>query len=173
MMVNFMQAVSVRVPKEDLDWLNELAIAGLNTPSDKIRYLIAQAKVKNESAQDYLSSVTLLQEDLRVFNDAICHLEHESQQHSELLESLSIKLPEILAMMISGFADGDCSFERAKEVEQQVAVKLGQVMMSLLRLGLVSQSGTYNKGMLDNFFPEVKELVQLLDLVNGQKQNRS
>lgn len=162
-----MQTVSVRVPEDDLDWLSKSPILGSGSPSEKIRNLIAEARKNADGANDYLGSLNLIQGYLHNFDDIIRSLEHKEQVHSEVIESLSTKLPEVMATMISGFSKNDEVLSQAKEVEALVVAKMMQILFGLLRLTVTKQSATsYNPKLFDEYLPELCELVDLIKLVH-------
>ena len=45
--------VSVRITQEDADFIAELKIEGANTPSEKIRELLKQARLAHTQTRDY------------------------------------------------------------------------------------------------------------------------
>lgn len=162
-----MQTVSVRIPEDDLDWLSKSPILGSGSPSEKIRSLIAEARKNADGANDFLGSLALIQGYLHGFDEVIKSLEHTEQVHSEVIESLSTKLPEVMAIMISGFPKEENILAQAKEVEALVVAKMMQILFALLRLTVTKQSATsYNPELLNDYLPELMELVDLIKLVH-------
>ena len=49
--------VSVRITQEDADFISELKIEGANTPSEKIRELLKQARLAHTQTHDYGSAL--------------------------------------------------------------------------------------------------------------------
>ena len=56
--------ISVRISQEDADFIASLQIQGANTPSDKIRELLRQARTLHTQGQDYESSLSLAEQPL-------------------------------------------------------------------------------------------------------------
>ena len=94
--------LSVRISQDDAAFLADLTIAGVTTPSDKLRELIRQARQRHVGFGNYATCLAFHQEMMAPFIRGLREAENVSGQHSELLVQMSDWLPEMAAYLISG-----------------------------------------------------------------------
>ncbi|KJK22057.1 hypothetical protein UB46_23335 [Burkholderiaceae bacterium 16] len=157
-----MQTVSVRIPEEDLAWLAGIELPGASSPSDKIRALLADARRRADGSSDYIGCVALLREQVRPLLDATQTLEHEHQQHSEIVPMLAMQLPELMASLIAGVPSGDRAPAQARELEARLTARAMRMLLGLLRLAVTQRTPAYDPAVLDAYVPEVLELAKLI-----------
>ena len=56
--------LSVRVPYEDAEFIAGLHVNGANTPSDKLRAIINQARRRHQGGQDFGSALMFFEEQI-------------------------------------------------------------------------------------------------------------
>src|SRR3712207_122072 len=81
--------LSTRITDEDAAFLARLQIEGAQTPSDKIRALIGEARRRHESARDYRSALRRVAELLAPTQQELQATEHATGKHSELVRLMT------------------------------------------------------------------------------------
>ena len=158
-----MQTVSVRIPEDDLAWLAGLDLPDANSPSDKIRGLIAEARRRAAGEGDYLSCVAQMRDALRGFNDQLQTQEHALQIHSEALALLGAQLPELMAGVATALPAGaEASADSARQCEAQLTARAMRLLLGLLRLGVTRRAPAYDPALFDPYVSEVEELERLM-----------
>lgn len=157
-----MQTVSARIPGEDLEWLATLDIQGATTPSDKIRALVSQLRRQHEGAMDYGASLQWMRDLVSPFATAIGAFEHRQSRHSELVRLVIDWVPQAMALLV---AENNLSREpqkKAAEIEEKLAARLFQLVMTLLRLGVTPAADCYDPRVLEKHLPQLIELAGLI-----------
>ncbi|MGO4325491.1 hypothetical protein AB4Z48_06680 [Cupriavidus sp. 2TAF22] len=157
-----MQTVSVRIPEEDLAWLGNLRLPGTSSPSDKIRALLADARRRAEGSSDYIGCLSLLRDQVRPLLDAAQALELDHQLHSEIVPTLAMQLPELMASLIAGVPAGDQAPAQARELEARLTARAMRMLLGMLRLAVTQRTPAYDPAVLDAYIPEVLELATLI-----------
>ncbi len=159
-----MQTVSVRIPEDDLAWLTGLDMPQANSPSDKIRRLISEARSRASVEGDYLSCVAQMRDALHSFHEGLQMQEHALQMHSEVLALLVSQLPELMAALATALpAEIKPSADNARQMEAQLATRTMRLLLSLLRLGVARNAPAYDAKLFDQYLPEIDELVRLMN----------
>lgn len=156
------QTVSIRLPEDDLAWLSQLQLPGATSPSDKLRALLADARRRSEGANDYISCLALLREQVRPLLDVTQTLEHDSAIHSEIVPMLAMQAPELMATLIASVPAGSDAAEEAKALEARLASRAMRMLLGLLRLAVTQRTPAYDPAILDPFVPEVLELAGMI-----------
>ena len=78
--------VSVRITQEDADFIAELKIEGANTPSEKIRELLKQARLAHTQTRDYGSALTAQEQFFQAAKHDVLHAEKQAGAHSHIVE---------------------------------------------------------------------------------------
>ncbi len=162
-----MQTVSVRIPEDDLLWLSTLQTAGSSSPSDKIRSLIQDARRRADGVADYVGCVGLMREMMRPVQEAVQSLEHDEQKHSEIMTLVMGQLPELMAAMVAGGAEGEMSLEQARALESRLTAGVMRLLLGVLRLAVTQRVPAYDEGVLNSSLPEVFELARLIQTIRS------
>ncbi len=156
------QTVSIRLPEDDLAWLSNLQLPGASSPSDKLRALLADARRRVEGANDYISCLALLREQMRPLLDATQTLEYANAIHSEIVPMLAMQTPELMATLIAGVPTGSDAVEEARALEARLASRAMRMLLSVLRLAVTNRTPAYDPAALDPFVPEILELAGMI-----------
>ena len=70
--------ISVRISQEDADFIAELKIEGANTPSEKIRELLTQARLAHSQTHDYGTALAAQEQFFQVARRDVLHAEKEA-----------------------------------------------------------------------------------------------
>ena len=91
--------VSVRITQEDADFIAELKIEGANTPSEKIRELLKQARLAHTQTHDYGSALTAQEQFFQAAKHDVLHAEKQAGAHSHIVARLFEQLPDLGATL--------------------------------------------------------------------------
>ncbi len=154
--------MSVRVSPDDAEFIASVQIAGAETPSDKVRSLLAEARRRSEGFHDYSSCLAMVQEMLAPTHQRLRSAEHRERVHSELVLELTQWLPEALAFVLTGLADG--SEERAdlEAFEQGVAERLFRLIENVIRMNVTKECRGYDPSVVAKRMGSVVELVEVI-----------
>ena len=155
--------ISGRVTEEDYQYLMEYPIAGKVTASEKLRYVVSFFRTYHESLESYEESFAELNRLLEPSRKALKKAELETGSSSEFVDRILQVLPEMLALSITlslpKKADKQLPALLAFE-DRQLKSVMG-LIESVLRMGLTSQSPTYNPTVLRDKMDTIRELVEL------------
>lgn len=157
-----MQTVSVRVPGEDLEWLVTQEIQGATTPSDKIRALVSQHRRQHEGGADYSASLQWMRDVIAPFVTAVGAFEHRQSKHSELLRLAVDWVPQTMALLVAENSFAREPQKKALEIEEKLAARLFQLVMTLLRLGVTPTADCYDPRVLEKHLPQLLELAGII-----------
>ena len=87
--------VSVRITQEDADFIAELKIEGANTPSEKIRELLKQARLAHTQTRDYGSALTAQEQFFQAAKHDVLHAEKQAGAPSHIVPPLFGQLPDL------------------------------------------------------------------------------
>jgi hypothetical protein len=156
--------ISARISQEDAAFISQLTIDDAKTPSDKLRAIIADAKLRSNRKQDYASSLQHIQELVQPLLRRIRKAEVENRIHSELIIRLTEWLPDTLAFLLSSISaqDDQDITEALFHLEQGAAERLIRLMESVLQLAITEQCACYNPEIMRTKIGPVLELSQII-----------
>ena len=158
-----MQTVSARIPTEDLQWLATLEVQGANTPSDKLRALVAQLRRQHEGSLEYSASLQWMRDLVAPFVAAVGTFEHRQGKHSEVVRLISDWVPQLMAILVSENTLGRDPQRKAQEVEEKLVGRAVQLLLGILRLGITPGADCYEPQVLDKSLQQIIELSALID----------
>ncbi|MBL4840734.1 MULTISPECIES: hypothetical protein [Thalassospira] len=159
---------SVRLAAEDAEFIASLSIPGAVTPSDKIRQIISEARLRKETGQNFNEVLKSVQEDIRPSVEYLRDLEREGDIESELLHFFADWLGETQAEFIAG-PESENDLVKYEARMMQRAVKL---MEYVLRLAITEDAPCFNPNLMANATRRIIELSRLIEARN-QKENAS
>ena len=156
--------LSARVSQEDADFIQELEIEGAQTPSEKLRVLLREARRRARASEHYPSALTLSQETLSPAMQRIRQTERELGNHSELLSRAMEWLPELMAYVQSapGMAAADDE-ARLRDLESGVALRLTTLMQSILQMSVTREGPFYDPQLLSARIDPVLDLARVIN----------
>ena len=164
-----MVQIGARIPQEDAEFISQLKVNGATTPSDKVRAIIAEARRRQQGAQDYQAGLNMMNELLGPVITHVRQLELKQQVHSELVSRTLEWLPEVLAFAVSstsGLQD-DKDVNALGHFEQSLADRVFRLMESILQMGVTQRCPCYDRRtILDRIDP-------ILDLTRVINQTRN
>ncbi len=153
--------IGVRVSHEDAEFISKLQIDGANTPSDKLRAIIEDARRKAESSQDFGVSFRTMKSELSPIIEHLKRFEHEQNVRSGILERILEWMPEFYAYVMTSFPIDDQ--KSLPEYEKVVTAKIFSIFESLIQLELSSRQQSYGDTVLQD---HIKPLARLIEIIN-------
>ncbi|MDV7340472.1 hypothetical protein RYZ26_12775 [Terasakiella sp. A23] len=158
---------SVRLSQDDAEFVASLNITGAVTPSDKIRHIISEARLRNETGQDYNLNLKSSQENLRPSIDRIRELERAQDKESEILHFMSEWLCEALAE----FQTGPSSEKDMDKFEARLAKQIFKLTEHSLRLAITDDARCFAPDLMKKGTKRIVELAHIIDSQNqGEKR---
>lgn len=172
--------MSVRVPADDAAFIAGLEVPGAATPSDKLRAIITEARLRHENAENLADAVHRAEQLIAAGRQHVRDLEHHHRVHSELVGLISDWLPEAAALLMT-FTSGspsrkpkqasdDDALNDLVELERRLADKLFALIESVLRLGVTRQCRCYDKQVVAERLGPSLEIAQLIAAANPSKE---
>tara|TARA_R110000868_G_scaffold92100_4_gene255367 strand:- start:103383 stop:103856 length:474 start_codon:yes stop_codon:yes gene_type:complete len=154
------------LPAEDAEFIASLNVSGAVTPSDKIRQIISDARLRTETGKNFNEVLKAAQEDLRPSVDNLRNLEREAEVESELLHYFAEWLCETQAEFISGPENTDDLVKYEARMAQR-AVKLTEY---ILRLAITEDAPCFNPELMTNATKRIVELSRLIETRNSEEK---
>lgn len=155
--------ISGRVSEDDYQFLMEYPISGKVTASEKLRYVVSFFRGYHESLTNYEDSVVELNRLLEPTRKALKKAELDTGASSEFVDRILQVLPEMLALSITLNVPkkSDKQLPALLAFEDRQLKSVMGLIESVLRMGLTSQSPTYNPTVLRDKLDTIRELVDL------------
>lgn len=161
--------ISVRVSDEDLAFLNRLSIDDAETPSEKMRAVIKQAKRRQAGQYSYHAALGVIRELLEPVAGQIRELERKEDRHSELLINSYHWAKELTAYMLSGIDQEKDQNELIDlaTLEANVLDRLLRQMEYILRLAVTREGPCYDGELVRS---KIKHILELAMVVQTQME---
>ncbi len=155
--------LSARVSQEDADFLTKMKVEGAQTPSEKLRQVVRDARRRHDGAQDYPSALALAQDTVAPAVQCIRQVERELGVHSELLTRMVEWLPELMAYVHSAPGmPGENDEARLRRLEGGVALRLTTIMQSVLQMAVTRDGPFYDPRVLTDRVEPVLHLARVI-----------
>ncbi len=156
--------LSARVSQEDADFLAEMKVQGAQTPSEKLRQVVRDARRRHHRSTDYPSALALAQEAMAPAVQSIRETERELAVHSELLTRMVEWLPELMAYVQSAPGmPGENAEARLRQLESGVALRITTIMQSVLQMSVTREGPFYDPRVLSNRVEPVLHLARVIN----------
>ncbi len=156
--------LSVRISQEDADFISEVRIGDANTPSEKIRELLKQARLAHTQEQDYAGALASVERFLQAAKHHVLQAEQAHGVHSSVLARLFELLPDLLATLIAD-ADADADKQALQVYEEKVMRRIVRLTDAVLQLAVIGKGAAYD----DNVLKHLDNTLQLAQVV-AQRQ---
>jgi hypothetical protein len=150
---------------EDAEFIASLAIPGAVTPSDKIRLIISEARLRKDVGQDFSEVLKAIQEDLRPSLDNLRAYEREHEVESELLHYFVDWLCEAQAEFVAGPKDE----KDLVKFEVRIAQRIAKLTEYVLRLAITEEAPCFDPDLMKNLTRRIVELSRLVDERNSKE----
>lgn len=153
--------LSVRIPQEAADFIAGLEIEGATTPSDKIRALLAKARLADQGSRDYSYNLQRAEDMLAKSKYMLLEAEKVEAMHSALVRRLFEQLPDILAYLVAELPD---QVDKAALLQYEAGawMRAQRLMESMLQLALTQQNSCYNQTILTRTLGSTLELTKII-----------
>ncbi len=160
--------LSVRVSPEDAEFIARTEIAGAETPSEKVRTLLAEARKRREGISDYSSCLGMVQEMLAPTLQRLRSAEHQERVHSELVLELAQWMPEALAFLLTSLSDDPQDRSELQAFEEGVAERLFRLIENVIRMNVTEECRGYDPTVVAKRVGPVFELVKVIQMKRGK-----
>lgn len=140
--------ISVRISQEDADFIAEFNIDGANTPSEKIREILKQARLAHTQTRDYGSALAAMEQFLQTAKHNVLHAEKEHGVHSHILARMFELLPDLTATLAVDLLE-DTDLGVLKYYEREVMLRVVRMTDSILQLAVTGKGAAYDDGVLE------------------------
>ncbi len=156
--------ISVRVSDSDLAFLEGLAIDDAETPSEKLRAIIKQARLQDAGTYSYQAALEVMRGLLEPVAGQIREIERRESRHSELLIQTYHWLKEITAYMLSGVdqEDDETQMIDLATLEENVMERLIRHCEYMMRLAVTEHAPCYDPTLVRRSMPQVLTLARLV-----------
>lgn len=156
--------ISARVSQEDAQFISQLAIDNAKTPSDKLRALITEARLRHENRQDFRGCLTMIQDMIRPVSTQVRETEIAAQQHSEIVSRTLEWLPEMVAFILAVEAMEQETMDRDQlhQIENGIADRVFRLMESTLQLAITQRSSCYDAAAIEQRIPPILDLLEAI-----------
>ena len=164
--------IGARISTEDAEFLNLLEINGANTPSDKLRAIIKEARLQREYSQDFTGSYKMIQEQVTPLTERIKNAEFEENIHSELLARILEWLPEFYAYCLCSLPEVIESENELSTYEKGAVDRVLRLFESLLHQELSTQSNSYSPNILKDHVASLAGFIKIIDRTTREKEEK-
>ena len=139
--------ISVRISQEDADFIANLQVEGANTPSEKIRELLKQARQSYTQPQDYGTALAQAEQFLQNAKRDVLHAEKELGVHAHILARLFELLPDLTATLVADVPT-ESELEALKKYEREVMWRIVRLTDSILQLAVTAKGAAFDDSVL-------------------------
>lgn len=162
--------IGARINADDAEFLNLLEINGATTPSDKLRAIIEEARLRREYANDFSGSFRMIQEQVIPLTEKIKKIEFEKNLHSGLLARVLEWLPDFYAYCFSSLPENNQTEEDLIAYEKGAVDRVVRLFESLLHQLLSKQSTSYDPDILNNHLSSIAEIIKMIEMTSSKKE---
>ncbi|QMT31002.1 hypothetical protein [Alysiella filiformis] len=152
--------LSVRIDQEDYDFIAQLHIEGANTPSEKVRELLKQARLAHAQAQDYEHGLDSMERFIQAAKRHVLHAEKEWGIHSTILARLFEQVPDLAATLAADLPE-HATQQDLLDYEREMMWRVVRLMDAVLQLAVVGKGAAYD----DNILLELDNTLKLANIV--------
>lgn len=152
--------ISVRISQEDADFIAELKIEGANTPSEKIRELLTQARLAHNQTHDYGTALAAQEQFFQVARRDVLHAEKEWGIHSHIVARLFEQLPDFAATLAADLPENAQAAD-LKQYECELMRRIVRLTDSILQLAVTGKGAAYD----DTVLQQLENTLKLAKIV--------
>ena len=152
--------ISVRISQEDADFIAELTIEGANTPSEKIRELLTQARLAHSQTHDYSTALAAQEQFFQVARRDVLHAEKEWGIHSHIVARLFEQLPDLAATLAADLPENAQAAD-LKRYECELMRRIVRLTDSILQLAVTGKGAAYD----DTVLQQLENTLKLAKIV--------
>ena len=152
--------ISVRISQEDADFIAELKIEGANTPSEKIRELLTQARLAHSQTHDYSTALAAQEQFLQAARRSVLHAEKQAGVHSHIVARLFEQLPDLAATLAADLPE-EAAQPDLQKYERELMWRIVRLTDSILQLAVTGKGAAYDDAVLQ----QLENTLKLADIV--------
>lgn len=162
--------ISARISHEDAEFLSRTEIDGAKTPSDKLRAVIAEARLHRSRSLDYAGCFQMIQEIMQPVIQQIRQKEVENNVHSEVISRIAEWMPDALAYLISFFHQTQTTDDISNmlQLEQGLVERITRLMESFLQLAVTRNCPCYQPDAIQK---RIMPILDLCDIISSRQQS--
>ncbi len=155
--------ISLRISEDDAAFIEALSIEGADTPSEKVRALIQEARHRQEYSGLYELAAHMFHDE----KEEIKAFEFKSGMHSELMFIYIDWLIESFAHFGASASHlrGENQEREFEKLEHEISIRIYRLFDSVLRMTITDRAPCYDPSLLRQSH---KRINQLTDLVSAQ-----
>lgn len=157
--------LSVRIDQEEADFIAQLHVEGANTPSEKIREILKQARMAHQQTHDYNSALTAMEQFVQNAKRDVLRAEKNLAVHSHILMRLFELVPDLTATLAQDLPD-DADLLTLKHYEREMMFRVVRLMDSILQLAVVGKGAAYD----DDVLAQLGNTLKLAAIVSAHRQ---
>ena len=161
--------LSVRLPEEDASFIAGLTIEGAATPSDKLRAIIRDARLRTQITRSYEDAHDQLQSLMRPIMQAVRSAENQTGLHSEVVERALPWLAEAVAFTVSVPLETHKQEEGLLRLEDGIAIRIFRLFEFALRMASTASAPGYDKAVMERQLDGIKDLLKIVLLRMEEK----
>ncbi len=144
------QTVTLRLDEDDLTYLAQIELPGASNLSEKIRAVLAEARLQREGLADYGAAYDFARRLFGTPERSLRQAELRSQLRSELIARVLAWLPETAAFVLAASAErhGDDEAAGLRRFERGLGERVLGLTDSVLQLAQAGFPGCYAPGDL-------------------------
>tara|TARA_R110002096_G_scaffold422375_1_gene628824 strand:- start:1231 stop:1761 length:531 start_codon:yes stop_codon:yes gene_type:complete len=162
--------LSVRLSGEDAAYIASLKAGDAITMSEKVRFLVARARLTAEQGESYEGVVEQAEDTLAPLKHVLDSVETEYGARSSLLRALIFSLPRMLAELETAYLEQSIGKAQKYDVEKLTALEakaansVKNLLDQLARLSVTEEAPCLDPAIMRKFLAgPVVELVRLIE----------
>ncbi len=165
--------VSVRLPAEDAEFLGRMRVDGADTPSEKLRAIVAEARLREHGTSEFSAALSVAQSGITPTLQIIRDNEREHRLHSELITRLGEWLPDCMAYLVAcNGSETQLSEEQLADIERDLADRVFVLMQSVLQMGVTRRSPCYDPSVIDDRLDPVLDLAEVIATTRSAEKRK-
>lgn len=155
--------IGARISHADAEFLSQLEVEGARTPSDKLRAIIEEARLRRRCDNDFRGSYKEMVEQLAPALEVIKTVEFETSTHSEIMARVGQWMPDFYAFFLSSVLEGreENTPLNLEKVEAGVTEMIFLLFQSVMQMGVSRQCSCYNPDLINEHLQAVSELAEV------------
>lgn len=163
--------IGARISGEDAEFLNLLEIDGATTPSDKLRAIIEEARLRRQYTSDYSGWFRQIQEQLNPLIEKIKKVEFEQNVHSAFLVRILEWMPDFYAYCLTSLSEekGEVLSD-LQNYERGALERVARLFEALLHLELSMKQQGYSTDVFKDILSPIEEIITIIKSKNPKQE---
>lgn len=162
--------IGARVSAEDAEFINLLEINGAKTPSDKLRAIIEEARLRRAYSRDFAGAYRMIQEQIAPLVERVKNAEFENNTHSAVLARILEWFPEFYAYCLSSLPEVIESEKELCGYEKGMVDRVARLFESLLHQELSTQETSYNPLVIKEHVTSLGRIIKIISVSTEEKE---